>query len=237
MAHFQIQSASEQVAAHLKDEIKRGVWSGAMPGEERLMRRMGVGAATVREALKRLESEGLLVPQGMGRRRKIVLPEDHAPPALRVAILFYEKGDEAYDLLIRIENRLIRVGHTVVHAPKNLTDLDGDTRRLARMIKDTGADAWVVVAGSREVLQCFVERKIPAFALFGHLDPLRIAGTGPNLSPAIVAATRRLIALGHRRVVALDSQFTLSTPGHYVHAFCDELAYGLCSSRQKMLQS
>ncbi len=34
MTHFQTQSASEQVAAHLKDKVEQGEWSGTMPGEE-----------------------------------------------------------------------------------------------------------------------------------------------------------------------------------------------------------
>ena len=80
MAHLQIQSASEQVAAHLKDEVERGAWSETMPGEERLMRRLGVGAATVREALKLLENEGVLVGQGTGRPLSIHNPRTGSYP-------------------------------------------------------------------------------------------------------------------------------------------------------------
>jgi DNA-binding LacI/PurR family transcriptional regulator len=195
-----------------------------MPGEERLMRRLGVGAATVREALKLLENEGVLVGQGTGRRRKIVLPEAHTPPALRVAVLFYEKGDEAHDQFFRLQIKLKAAGHTVVHAPKNLTELGGNTRRLARMIKDTGADAWVVIAGSEEVLQYFVQRQIPVFALCGWFVRLKIAGIKPDQVPATLAATRRLIALGHRRIVILGSKSTLSNPGPHGVVFLDELA-------------
>jgi DNA-binding LacI/PurR family transcriptional regulator len=224
MAHFQIRSASEQVAAHLKDEVEQGAWSGTMPGEERLMRRLGVGAATVRVALKLLENEGLLVPQGTGRRRKIVLPEDHAPPGMRVAVLFYEKGDEGHDLVIRFQNTLKAAGHTVIYAPRNLTDIGGNTRRLARMIKETEVDVWVVIAGSEEELRCFVQRQVPVFALYGAHDRLKIAGIAPNHVPTTVAATRRLIALGHRRIVMLESRTILSNPGADGVAFLDELA-------------
>jgi LacI family transcriptional regulator len=111
-----------------------------------------------------------------------------------------------------------------VHAPKNLTDLGGNLRRLARMIEGTGADAWVVAAGSWEVLQWFEQGQIPVFALYGGFGRLRIAGITPDQVPAIAAATRRLIALGHRRIVILDSQITLSNPGTDGVAFLDELA-------------
>jgi len=50
---------------------------------------------------------------------------------------------------------------------ENLTDIGTDMRRLARMIKESEADAWVVIAGSKEVLQCFIQRQISIFALFG----------------------------------------------------------------------
>ena len=63
-----------------------------MPGVNPLVAELGVGHKTVKAALRMLENEGILVNQGRGAQRKIVLPEDHAPPGLRVAILFYEKG-------------------------------------------------------------------------------------------------------------------------------------------------
>ncbi|MDG0994511.1 MAG: substrate-binding domain-containing protein [Akkermansiaceae bacterium] len=224
MDSINVLSAAEQVAEHLRNELLRGVLSGTMPGAHPLAEELGVNHKTVKAALQLLEKEGLLVGLGAGRRRKIVLPEGHAPPALRVAVFFYRKGDEAHDLFTRFQIKLKAAGHTVVHAPKNLTDLGGNLRRLARMIKDTAADAWVVTGGSKEVLQCFVQRQIPVFALYGDKSQLRIAGIGLKMLPAIVVATRRLIALGHRRIVMLESSLTLSSPGPDGAAFLDELA-------------
>ena len=217
-------SHAEQLAEHLHSEILRGKWSGSMPGILRLKDELGVNRNTIEAALKLVEKKGALKNMGTGRRRKIVLPEDHAPPALRLAVLFYEKGDEAHDLYTRFQNRLKAAGHTVVHAPKNLTDIGGNLRRLARMIKDTGADAWVVITGSGEVLQYFEQGQISVFALHGWASRLRIAGITANKVPAIVAATRRLIALGHQRIVMLESRATLSNPGPDSVAFRDELA-------------
>ena len=228
-------SAAEQVAGHLRQALLRGDMSGTIPGVRPLAVELGVNHKTVEAALTQLEQEGLLVGQGTGRRRKIVLPKDHVPPALRVAVLFYEKGDETHDLFIRFQNKLVAAGHTVVHAPKNLTDLGGNMRRLARLIKDTDADAWVVIAGSKEEIQCFVHRQVPVFGLFGAFPSSRIAGTGPNQVPAIVAATRRLIALGHQRIVILEITSTLSNPGPDGVAFLDELAaHGITAGNYNM---
>ena len=228
MSQFRTLSAVEQVVEHLRKELYCGAWRGTMPGGDRLAKDLAIGRNTVEVALQQLEKEGLLVGQGSRRRRLIKLPADRVRTSLRVAILFYEKGDEAHDLFIRFQNKLVAAGHMVVHAPKNLTDLGGNTQRLARMIKETEADAWVVIAGSEEVLQCFVQRQVPAFALFGLQSQLRIAGIAPDQRPAIVAATRRLIALGHQRIVMLESRLSLSDPGLNGSAFLDELtAHGI----------
>ncbi len=42
-----------------------------------------------------------------------------------------------------------------------------DLRRIARFDEGTEADAWVVGAGSRELLEWFNGRMTPTFALFG----------------------------------------------------------------------
>ena len=235
MTQWQRLSTIDQFTAHLRDGLLSGHWAGTMPGVHRLAAEFALNSKTVEAALQLLEKEGLLEGQGAGRRRKIVLPKDHAPPALRVAVLFYEKGDEAHDLFIRFQNKLKAAGHTLVHAPKNLTDLGGNLRRLARMIKDTRADAWVVIAGSKEVLQCFEQGQIPVFALYGEASRLRIAGIAPNQVPAIVTATRRLIALGHQRIVILEITSTLSNPGPDGVAFLDELAaHGITAGSYNM---
>lgn len=224
MSELFVLTAAQQVAAHLRKELVRGMWTGLMPGSDRLAAELGVGRDTAEAALRELEREGWLINQGRRRGRRIMLPKNHAPPGLRVGILFYEKGTETDDLFIRFQNRLNAAGHTVVHAPKNLTDIRGNTRRLARMIKETHADAWVVIAGSVGVLKYFEQRQVPVFALFGFMDQLGIAGIGLNLVPSVVAATRRLVALGHRRIVVLSKTTTLSHPGIIGAAFLAEMA-------------
>ncbi|PQJ28892.1 substrate-binding domain-containing protein [Rubritalea profundi] len=236
MQPITVLSAVEQVAEHLRAELLRGGLSGTMPGVNSLVEELGVGHKTVKAALRMLEDEGLLLNQGRGLQRKIALPEGHAPLALRVAVLFYEKGDESHDLFTRFQDKLKAAGHTVLHARKNLTDIGGNMRRLASMIKETEADAWVVAGGSGEVLQCFVQRQVPVFALYGGFGRLRIAGIAPNQRPSIVAATRRLISLGHRRIVMLDEHVTLSNAVlSGGSTFLDELtAHGIDAGKYNM---
>jgi len=224
MGSLRILSASQQVAAHLRLDVLSGVWHGAMPGEDRLIRRLGVGRATVKAALCQLEDEGLLVPQGTGKPRLIVLPENYAPPALRIAILLYEPDDRKIDYLLDLLHKLAAAGHTAVFLSKTLTELGMDGRRVQKFVTATEADAWVVVGGSRPVLDWFAAQTLPAFALFGRSVSVPIASTSPKKAPAQITAVRRLVSMGHRRIVMLTrGERRKPVPGLLERTFLNEL--------------
>ena len=227
MESLHISSASEQTAHYLREQLIRKAWVDTMPGGPELASQLGVGRMTIEAALSMLESEGLLVPQGPGRRRRIELPEKMAQPArLRVAILLYEASDQSLDYLIDSKNKLEAAGHSVFYAPGSLTEIKMDVKRLARMVEKTEADAWVVVAGSAEVLQWFQQQEPPVFAVFGRRREQKIAGISPDKMPAIVEATRRLIDLGHQRIMLLDGLLSASNPGAAGTTFFDALSAG-----------
>jgi DNA-binding LacI/PurR family transcriptional regulator len=236
MTPLHIATAAEQVADYLREQLMHKAWVGTIPGGQVLARQLGVGRMTIDTALSILEEEGLLVPQGPRRRRRIEIPEELVKPsALRVAVLFYERGDETQDLFLRFQNKLKAAGCSVIQAPENLTDMGGRKGRLTRMIKEIEADAWVVIGGLKEVLQCFVQRQIPVFGLYGGYSQLRMAAVGPDQVPAMVAITHRLIGLGHRRIVLLESSLTLPDPAPIASAFRDELAaHGITVSNYNM---
>lgn len=60
-----------------------------------------------------------------------------------------------------------------------------------------------MVAGARPVLELFGKSSVEAFAVFGRLTDLPIAGAGPDKRPTIREAIDRLVGLGHRRIVML----------------------------------
>lgn len=203
MNAFRPLSTVEQLAAHLRDEILRGGLGHTMPGVNRLAATLGVSPKTVMAAVKQLEREGMLEGQGPRRRSRTLVPENFTPPALRVSILPYEETDRTLSYLLDLQHRLMEAGHTASFATKTLLDLGMDSKRVARLVNRTSADAWVVCSGSREVLAWFAEQPVPAFAVFGRRRTVPIAGTGPDKQSALVRAVDRLVELGHRRIVML----------------------------------
>ena len=233
MGPFHVLTATEQVVEYLRKELRRGTWHERMPGEDRLVAQLGVGRDTIKMALRSLEKEGLLVGQGVGRRRKIVQSESgFETPALRVAILDYEPPEHTEQWCLAMRQQLLDQGHNAFLTGKCLLELGMDLRRIARLVKRTPADVWVVCAASREVLEWFSRQKILTFALFGDRSGLPIAGTGPDKDPAVAEATRRLVGLGHRRISFIcrrDLRFPL--PSMPACTFLHELkAIGITTS-------
>jgi DNA-binding LacI/PurR family transcriptional regulator len=225
MRPVRLYSAAEQVAAHLRDEVMRGGLSHRMPGVHQLAAALGVNHKTVAAAIQLLENEQLLVPQGSGRSRRIIVPRGHKPPALRLGILAHDATDRNAGYMIELQHELNEAGHTVFFAPKLLVDLKMNVRRIAAMVDQNPADAWLVIAGSQELLQWFLTRKIAVMAMFGRRRELPVAGVGPDKVPATASATRELIRLGHKRIVYLTRRLRrLPRPGATEQSFLNEMA-------------
>ena len=226
MSGMRFLSIAEQVANYLQSEILRGRWSETLPGLPQLSKELSINPKTVTVALRQLEKRGLLVPQGAGKRRRIVLPEDGwKPRPLRIAILSHEPLALTQGYMIELQHLLHQAGHGATFAGKSLIELRMDVDRVASLVRQTQADAWVVVSGSKEILEWFTGQGIPVFALFGRRRGLPIAGVGPNKERIYREIVRHLAALGHRRMVLLAlGARRLPQPGASERAFLEELA-------------
>ncbi len=197
-------SIGGQVAAQLRRDLAEGRWSGTMPGISRLSGELGVSRKTVQGALDQLEREGILESQGRGRNRRIVQRAGRVPSSVMcIAILDYDPPSRLESYMVDLVHRLQESGHRVTAPPRTLMELRMDVARISRMVRQTNADAWIVGSASRPVLEWFVGRERPAFALFGRRRSLPIAGVGPDHEKASREMIRRLIELGHRRIVTL----------------------------------
>jgi DNA-binding LacI/PurR family transcriptional regulator len=225
MAEVRFLTITEQVAEHLRRELARGRWTGRMPGKHELAAELAVNNKTVEAALRQLETRGLLVSQGAGRRRTIPAGERPQRKMLRIALLVSDNTDLGLDYIVELRHRLQKAGHAVQIAPRTIVELRDDAGRLAAMVRSTDADAWIVEGGSRKILEWFSGRPEPAFALFGRRGGLPIAAAGPHKPTTYCAATRELIRLGHRRIVLMvRPRRRLPEPGAPEKAFLAELA-------------
>jgi DNA-binding LacI/PurR family transcriptional regulator len=224
MEPFHSQTVVEQLAAHLRESISKGDLRGNMPGIRSLANSLGVSSNTVNGAVEQLEREGFIKPQGHGRRNLIVLPEDFSRPMFRVTLLLYERDDLQLSHVAEIQQQLKEAGHDVSLADRSLVDLGMKVERIARMVGQTETDAWVILSATQEVLEWFVAHSVPAFALSGRFRPLPIAGTGPDKVEAFQVAVRRLMELGHRRIVLLQpDHMRKPTPGLLLRKTLDEM--------------
>lgn len=222
---FKIRTAAEQVADHLREQVRRGAWVGEIPGAPALAGELGVDHRLIISAFSLLEKEGLLETQGVGRRRKITLRENAAPPALRLQIMPYEQSDAQQMYIVDLIHRLLELGHIAGLASRSLREMNMDVKQVARFVQSTEADAWVVLAGSREILEWFAAQPKPAFAFAGRRRRVPIAGISPDKVPALLVALRRLISLGHRRIVMLGREERRKPgPGFFEQCFLRELA-------------
>ena len=217
----------EQVAEYLRSELYGGRWTGAMPGRNQLVKILEVSGKTVDLALQQLEAEGLLEAQGMGKKRRIVLEEGMIkPPALRIQIMTYEKKDVGREYELELKYRLEEGGHQVSFADKTLLELGMKVDRVARFVRKTPADAWVVCAGSYEVLEWFSRQPLKVFALFGRRSGLPIAGTSPRKIPAVEQAVDELVNFGHQRIAMMVREERRKPhPALYEQAFLDRLSH------------
>ena len=225
MKPLRVLSAADQVAEHLRVELMDGEFGDTMPGAPVLAAELGVSQKTVKAALNLLVQQGYLENQGQGRNRRIIRPKGEKGQAtLRVAFLKYDTPSVKSPYTYSILQRLSHEGHQPFIAEKSLIDLDFDIRRIARLVKQTQADAWIVGAAPRHVLEWFVEQDVPAIAHFGQRKGLPIAGVGPDHESAFRTSSRRLIELGHRRIVLLvRNSHRRGDPGPAERAVFDEM--------------
>ncbi len=225
-------SISELAAEHLRTDLRSGRWGGTLPGVARLAQDLDVSRHTVRTALRQLEAEGVITGRGLGRSRGITAVGANivTQRPLRVAILRHDArladaNPQASAILTEIVHSLEAAGHTVFFFNKSQIELRHVVGRIAREMVKTPADAWVVIAGSRPLLEWCANQKTPCLALYGRTGGLPLARTGPDKVPAYRAATRRLLELGHRRIVNIArAAHRLPVPGIVERAFFEEMA-------------
>ena len=167
-----------------------------MPGIKQLSLELGVNHKTIESAVNLLEKEGILIGQGPRRRKKIEMSGLAYKQSFRIGILLFEQNDRKLDYMAEILFALNEAGYTPFILSASLSELGMDVNRIASLVGQTNADAWLVIAGSKEVLSWFANQSLPTFALFGRWGDSSIAGAGPSKAEAYREATNRVFRSG-----------------------------------------
>jgi DNA-binding LacI/PurR family transcriptional regulator len=225
-------SRLNQTLQTLREGIRDRRWAGVLSGVRPLAKELGVSPATLQTALNRLEAEGLLSAKGPGRPREVSpgAADPISPRMLRVGIVTDEplsaEGTLNQALLHGIARELEDSGHRPFFAPKSMQALRRDPESIRLMMTAGAADAWVVLNGERALLESLAaDFPAPVFALGGSLDGLDIAATRVTFHKAMRECMRRLLALGHGRIVLASPPWWRGPrPPPAALAFSEELA-------------
>ena len=225
------QSISDQAAAHLREGLRSGRWGLKLPGVLRLAAELQVSKDAVRAALRRLEAEGSLAAGGVGRRRVVAGP--HQPQQdprhlLRVGILLsrplHHENGASQRMLLRLLHEIEASGHSGFFAPMSQSCLGHRLPRIARVVQEGKADAWVVVDASEDLMRWLSGQPVPAIALGGRYCDAPLARVAMDLTQGLLAAVRTLKRLGHRRIVlTVPRVWRQPAPGRLVGAVLSEL--------------
>ena len=155
-------------AEHLREGLRTGRWRGVLPGVVRLAAELDVSRDTIRAALRLLETEGLLGSRGAGRSRTVSV-HGMRRRRLRVGILQHDalpdSQNKTSQVLLQIQHHLGEATNEVFFAGKTQVQLRHNVRRITRLIGESPADAWIVVSGSRGLLEWCAGQALPCLAL------------------------------------------------------------------------
>lgn len=223
-------SLVELTSDAIRDGLLQGHWGKVLPGIRTLSSELQVGKNTVEKALALLTRDGTLPRAEHGKRRRVDTVEKKPGRVLRTAILLHSplemQSTYTREMLVNIRERLARRGHDVVFVKEPPEGLGADPGpRLATMVSEAEASAWVLVQSPRAVIEWFSRQSTPAFCIGGFVSGLPIGSCGTSGEEITRDAARRLISTGHRRICMLELPAWQSAKqmGSAARAFCEEL--------------
>ncbi|MFC4991273.1 substrate-binding domain-containing protein [Rubritalea tangerina] len=227
-------SVLAQTIELIRDGILSGRWKDALPQERLLCEQLNVSRSTLRRALPKIQSLGLIEDGQRGVRRKIILPNgsQHVPHSeksdkARIIWLTRDEIDTLPNIIktlyIELQKRLeqqsceLRI-LTIPHKPFNEPE-----KYLAEWLGEQSASAWILHSMPDKVQVWFSNKQVPAF-IFGNKAPnIELGAINIDNGPAITHAVHSLRKLKHSHLGLLRSSEDLVGENNSEKSFLDAL--------------
>lgn len=191
-----------QLVRQLRDKIESGEWrpGARLPSEVELAKENGISRGTVRQALVRLQSDGLLErTPGKGTFVASRTPVTHM---LIGVVLPYERDMLTLEILVGSEKAARQEGYHVIYAATH------DDQRIQtqdiQMMREKGVSGLIIFptsdVSSDETIARLHAEGFPFVLVDRYFPPLTTDYVVVDNFDGAYQATQHLIELGHRRI-------------------------------------
>jgi len=205
----QRQSLVSDTYGILVEAITNGVWQETLPGERHLCETFQVSRLTLRQALKRLETEGVLcVAQGKQRRIATRAPPTKVPakqlcvgylsdtPALELAG-YYSRS------IALMEQNFSRNGVGFKLLARSGCYNNSPDKQLGQLVADSGIDCWILQRTNLAMQLWFESQKIPAVVSGTAFNDIKLPFVDLDNEAVCRHAVGRLTAKGRKSLCYL----------------------------------
>ena len=198
---------SARVESALAEAIKAGDLGPRLPGIRELESMLGVSRTAIQPALDALVAKGLLIQ--IGPRRRLQVANDARDGAKHVStrkVLMLESSQHGIRTMIAtviaasLANRPGAKNWIIDHQVIKADQSRSNDKRWQRLLDSSGADALIVVAGTRNTLDWASGCGVPVLALGGDTTDFPIPAVGYDSNAMVTMAPDRLLATGHRDI-------------------------------------
>ncbi|MFD0893189.1 substrate-binding domain-containing protein [Luteolibacter ambystomatis] len=202
--------AVEAAATALREMVAAGKWADRLPGTRVLAGQLGVSQPTVQLALLELAKDGVLESAGERKAYRVKsrgasLSKESGPKGKRVILLTHqaiertaESGRQVMEMLHRM---LTPAGWQVDYRIVDFLHARTPHRSWDDLIGAEPGEQVVALFGRPALAEWAVKRGVKIIFLGGVTDGFEVPVVAVRSANLLAEAYRRLIALGHRRIV------------------------------------
>jgi len=200
-------SLVNQTTAILREQILKGVWKDALPGERRLSVALQIGRNTLRSSLAELSRAGVILSEPGSRNRILVEPQRRptkAAPSGDVAVLSPEPIEELRPTLalcldklrglLNERGRRLRVFHGLQYFRPHA---EGALRKLTT---ENPHGCWILLLSNRPAQQWFEANRVPCIIAGSAYPDVTLPFRDVDNRAACRHAAGVLRGLGHSRI-------------------------------------